>query len=208
MLRDVELEIGKGEAVGIEGETGSGKTTLARAILRLLPTSASIDGRVVFQGQDLLRQPLHALRHVRGREISFISQEPSVSLNPFVKAESQIEEVLRAHRGGKMLDLAREMLRRMFGEDAERIAHLYPHELSGGERQRLVICQAMVCGPSLLIADEPTSALDSVAQKAFLDLLRELRDSSGLSLLMVSHHRAALRYVTDRRLELRGGRLT
>ncbi|MBL8222426.1 MAG: ABC transporter ATP-binding protein [Bryobacterales bacterium] len=204
VLRDLHLEVGAGEAVGICGVSGSGKTTLARAILRLLPASAAVMGRVEFDGQELLEQPAEQLRRLRGRRISLISQEPSACLNPFARALAQVEEVVRAH--GAAGD-ARAVLRRFFDGDAERIANAYPHELSGGERQRLVICQAMVCGPALLIADEPTVALDSVAQKAFLDLLRELRETTGLSLLLVSHNRAALRYVTDRSLELREGQL-
>lgn len=208
VLRDLSLDLRAGEAVGIRGTSGSGKTTLTRAILRLLPPQTVVKGRIELQGKDLLQLAIGEMRRIRGRQICLISQEPSAALNPFVKARAQVEEVRRAHgRTGGEVDDATAVLGRFFGADAERIANAYPHELSGGERQRLVICQAIVSKPALLIADEPTVALDSVSQKAFLDLLRELRESTGLSLLLVSHHRSVLRYVTDRCVELADGRL-
>jgi len=210
VLRNLALQIGPGESLGVFGDSGSGKSTLIRAIPRLLPQSASIRGAVRFAGHNLLDQDPRELRQVRGRQIGMIPQEPSEALNPIRKAGRQLEEVLHLNRPipaqqARLDSLS--LLRRFFAGDAERIAQSYPHQLSGGERQRVVIAQAIARGPALLLADESTSALDSVAQKAFLDLLLQLRRESGISLLLVSHNRAALHYATDRCLELRDGRL-
>lgn len=211
VLRDLALAIQAGEAVGIHGRSGSGKTTLARAIPRLLPAAAHVSGHIEHNGSDLLRLPVDQMRRIRGRAIAYIPQEPSVALNPMFTAGRQVEEVLRAHRALNAAALRAEslgLLERFFaGPRARRVAASFPHQLSGGERQRVVICQAIAAGPSLLIADEPASALDSIAQREFLDLLKDLRRELALSLLLVSHHRPALRYATERCLELKDGAL-
>lgn len=211
VLLDLVATIHHGEALGIRGDSGSGKTTLARAVPRLLPASASVRGRIEYDGTDLLKLTPQQIRRIRGRSISYIPQEPSIALNPVVPAGKQVEEVLRAHRMLHAASLRAEalaLLGRFFaGPRAARVAASYPHQLSGGERQRVVICQAIAAGPRLLIADEPTSALDSIAQREFLDLLRQLRRDDGLSLILVSHQRKALHYATDKCLELKEGRL-
>ena len=211
VLRDLTLILHSGEALGIYGDSGSGKTTLARAIPRLLPPSATVRGRIQHAETDLLQVTPSQMRHIRGRVISYIPQEPSIALNPVMPAGKQVQEVLRAHRSLDRISLhteSRRLLARFFAaSQLERIAAAYPHQLSGGERQRIVICQAIAANPSLLIADEPTSALDSIAQREFLDLLLELRRERNLSLLLVSHHRKVLRYVTDRCLQLKEGKL-
>lgn len=177
----------------------------------MLPPTASVEGSVQYRGTNLLALPIAAMRQIRGGQIGLVPQEPSTSLNPFVKAGKQVEEVVHAHRSlsGELLrEQARKLLEFFFPDDVHRIANRYPHQLSGGERQRIVICQALAGGASLLLADEPTSSMDSIAQKAFLDLLAHLRQSQGISIILISHNRAALRYVADRSLELREGRLS
>lgn len=208
VLRQLSLTIEPGGSVGIFGDSGSGKSTLARAIPRLLPSSASASGSISFDGADLLRYSDEQMRAVRGCRISYIPQEPSIALNPVVPAGAQVADVLRAH-GRPDVTARREamsVLRRLFNQP-ERVARSYPHQLSGGERQRVVICQAIAAGPSLLIADEPTSALDSIAQREFLDLLKQLRRQAALSLVLFSHQLRALRYTTERVLRLQDGRL-
>ncbi|MBC7928593.1 MAG: ABC transporter ATP-binding protein [Bryobacteraceae bacterium] len=210
VLDGLSLDVCPGEAIGISGESGCGKTTLARAIPRLLPATAQIHGSICWRGVQLLTLPSEALRAVRGRAISWIPQEPSLALNPVRHVESQLTEVLRAHYVmalSRRKAEARMLLERFFGREAERLARQFPHQLSGGERQRVVICQAIACRPALLIADEPTSSLDSILQRDFLDLLRELNRQDGISLIVFSHNLSALRYLGSRRMELRNGRL-
>jgi ABC-type glutathione transport system ATPase component len=210
VLRNLDLDILPGEAVGIYGVSGSGKTTLARAMMRMLPATAQIQGSIELGDRNLLAVSMPEMQRIRGSQIGLIPQEPSLALNPFVKAGKQVEELLRAHRrsdGQAQREEARRLLELFFATEAERIASRYPHQLSGGERQRVVICQAIACGPSLLVADEPASAVDSIALKTFLDILGQLRQSRRISMILISHNLAALRYVADRCLELREGRL-
>jgi ABC-type glutathione transport system ATPase component len=204
VLNHLELKMGMGESVGIEGPSGSGKTTLLRAILRLLPRGASLSGLVVYKGINLAGLPIEVMRQYRGREISYIPQEPSIALNPVLRIRTQIGEIFRAHG---LADSTGELLAYFFGKEAARVGASYPHQLSGGERQRIVICQAIACRPSVLLADEPTSALDSVAQREFLSLLLRLRGEHSLNLLFVSHNRAVLRVIADRVYRLSEGKL-
>lgn len=212
VLRGLDLNLRKGEAIGIFGESGGGKTTLVRAVLRLLqPAYTDLRGRILFRGEDLLATPEARLRKIRGALVAMVPQEPSLALNPVRRIESQIAEVLHAHRPiawSEARSQARSCLESLFAQDAERIAHCYPHQVSGGERQRVVIAQAICRSPELLIADEPASTLDSVTQYEVLQLLRQLCERRRMSLLFFSHNRAALSFVTDRVLELRDGRLT
>ncbi len=211
VLERLQLTLQEGEAVGVFGPSGGGKTTLARALLRLLPPAQTeTTGTMLFEGQDFFQAPEAQRRKIRGARIGMVPQEPSVALNPVRTVEVQVAEVLYAHRTHTWSEArraARASLHDLFGREAERVARSYPHQLSGGQRQRAVIAQAICCSPKLLIADEPTSTLDSVTQYEILQLLRQLRERTGTSILLFSHNRAALSFLTGRVLELRDGRL-
>lgn len=210
-LTDANLDIARGEVVGVLGESGSGKSTLAVSLLALLPPSAVIDaGAVLLQGANLLKLDIHDLSRVRGSRISLIYQEPSVALHPTMRVGAQIEEVLRAHdRGDKNArrQEARALLGSIFSADADRIYSSYPHQLSGGQRQRIVIAQAIACKPDLLIADEPTAALDSVTQFEILELLKKLQREYRLAMLFITHSLELLSGFADRVVVMYGGRI-
>jgi oligopeptide/dipeptide ABC transporter ATP-binding protein len=199
-----------GEITGVLGESGSGKTTLALAVAGLLPPAArAVRGEVLFRGTDLLRQPERWLRALRGAAIALISQEPALALNPVMRAGTQIAEVVRAHRrwsGARCRGYAVEVLERLCGADAARIAGAYPHQLSGGQRQRVAIAQAVALEPALLIADEPTSALDPTIQADVLALLADLK-RRGSAILLVTHDPAVLAGIADRLLVMYAGRV-
>jgi len=188
----VSFEIKKGETLALVGESGSGKSVTAHSILRLLPYPLARHpaGSIHYDGQDLLKIPEQDLRKIRGNKISMIFQEPMCSLNPLHSIEKQIGEVLALHKGLS----AREASEKILGlleqvgirEPHKRLKAL-PHELSGGQRQRVMIAMALANEPELLIADEPTTALDVTVQHKILDLLQDLQQQSGLSLLLISH---------------------
>ena len=208
---DVSFEIRTAEVVGILGESGCGKSTLANAILRLLPSYAQQHrGTIRFRGRDLLRASEPELQALRGREIALIPQDPALSLNPVMNVGSQIAEVLRAHlpsssaeRRARVIALLREV-----GFDRpEGIYGAYPHQLSGGQRQRIAIAQAIACRPALVIADEPTSKLDAPLQAEIIALLRQIRQSHGTAILMITHDPASLAGFADRIAVMYAGRI-
>ncbi len=206
VLDGLDLEMRRGESIGVFGESGSCKTTLARAIAGLLPPGAVPSGTVSFRGQTLPNQNSTAWRKLRGSVVAFLSQEPSISLTPHRRIGSQIAEVISVHRRSGE-EAALDVLRRFIPQGTSRIARSYPHELSGGERQRAAIARAVCCDPELFIADEPTASLDSIAQRDVLNVFRDLQERSGIALLMISHHRRALSYTTSRQVRLAAGRL-
>jgi oligopeptide/dipeptide ABC transporter ATP-binding protein len=192
VVEDVSFDVPRGRTVGLDGESGCGKSVTAHTIMRLLPSPPSrIDGgRILFEGADLLSLPENDLQAIRGDHIGMIFQEPMTSLNPTMRVEDQIIEVLRLHRGlrpAAARPLAVDMLRQVGIGSPERRLKQYPHELSGGLRQRVMIAIALVCGPQLLIADEPTTALDVTVQAQILDLLRSLQETMRLSILLITH---------------------
>jgi oligopeptide/dipeptide ABC transporter ATP-binding protein len=194
-VNGVSFSQARGETIGIVGESGCGKSTLARTVLRLIePTS----GRLVFDGEDLLRLPPRALRR-RRRDMQIIFQDPYASLDPRVRIGASIEEPLIIHRFGRRGARARRVaeLLELVGLGAE-AASRYPHEFSGGQRQRIGIARAIAAGPKLVIADEPVSALDVSIRSQILNLLVELRDRLALSLLFISHDLAVIRYISER----------
>jgi len=189
---EVDLEIRKGDTLGIVGESGCGKSAFALSVMRLIPVPPGriVSGSITFAGRDLLRLDHEEMRQVRGRDISMIFQEPMTSLNPVLRVGEQIAEVNRLHHGlsrKEALEHAVEMLHLVgLSEPGKRVRD-YPHQLSGGMRQRVMIAMAMACNPRLLIADEPTTALDVTIQAQILDLLERLKREIGMSVLMITH---------------------
>ncbi len=211
VLRGVSFEISGGESVGILGESGCGKSTMALSVISLLPSSARVTGgSIVFRGRELLNLPERAMQQIRGAEISVVFQDPSSALNPVLRVGTQIADVIFAHRGWprrRCRATAKALLPEVGFPDTGRIYEAFPHQLSGGQQQRVVIAQALACRPALLIADEPTSSLDSTLQAEILALLRRLRRELGISLLFISHNPAVLAEVTDRILVIYAGEI-
>jgi oligopeptide/dipeptide ABC transporter ATP-binding protein len=192
VTRDVSFDVPRGTTVGLVGESGCGKSVTAQTIMRLLPSPpARLDGgRVIFEGVDLLSLTEKQMQKVRGDRIGMVFQEPMTSLNPTMRVDSQITEVLRLHRDLSFADAtpqAAEILRKVGIGNPDRRLRQYPHELSGGLRQRVMIAIALICKPRLLIADEPTTALDVTIQAQILDLLKSLQQTMQLSILLITH---------------------
>jgi oligopeptide/dipeptide ABC transporter ATP-binding protein len=208
-VRGVSLDVDAGEAVGLLGESGCGKTTLLLAILGLLPASARVvAGSIRFRDRELLAMSAAELRRVRGAEIGLVFQDPALALNPVRRVGAQVAEVVRAHRaqsGRRCREDALSMLAEVGLAEPARIYEAYPHELSGGQRQRVAIAQALVCRPSLLLADEPTASLDSTTQAELRALLLALQARLGLAVLMASHDLGALAALARRVLVMYAG---
>jgi peptide/nickel transport system ATP-binding protein len=207
----VSFDIGTGEVVGVMGESGCGKTTLALALLGLHDKErVAISGTVAFRGEDLIGIEERDLQKIRGAMISLISQEPGIALCPVRQVGEQIAEVMRAHSS---LDWkgcraeAEAWLERTGLTPTRRIWRAYPHQLSGGQRQRIVLAQALICKPQILIADEPTASLDARNQAEFVKLLAALKKELGLSVLLISHTPEMQASLADRVLVLRDGRI-
>ncbi|KGN30149.1 peptide ABC transporter ATPase [Knoellia sinensis KCTC 19936] len=207
-VRGVDLELARGEKLGIAGESGSGKSTLALALLRLLPATATVTGRVVLAGEDVVDMTWGRLRAVRWAGASIVFQGAMHSLNPVHTIGRQIAEPIVLHErideSGAALRVAQ--LLEDVGMPAAR-ASAYPHELSGGQRQRVMIAMALACRPDLIIADEPTTALDVMVQAQILGLIDDLVAGSGISLLMISHDLSVLSDVCDRLAIMYAGRV-
>ncbi len=210
-VRGLSLEIAEGESLGLVGESGSGKSVTSLAILRLLEESATVTGRIEFEGRDLLALAPEAMRSLRGRAIAMIFQEPMTALNPVMPVGEQIAEAVREHQRGLSRRQVREqVLDAMTAVALPDPAHRcgdYPHQFSGGQRQRVLIAMAIANRPRLLIADEPTTALDVTVQAQILDLLRNLRERFGLTMLFISHDLAVVSQVADRVAVMRHGLL-
>ncbi|TPL36308.1 dipeptide ABC transporter ATP-binding protein [Mesorhizobium sp. B2-4-6] len=211
ILKGVELTIAPGEVVGLVGESGSGKSMTALTIMRLLPHLARAEGRVAFDGIDILAASEVQMCALRGDDIGMVFQEPMTALNPVKTIGEQVAEGIRWHtRAGRAEaeDRARKMLDRVGLPEAKFPLSRYPHELSGGQRQRVVIAIACALKPKLLIADEPTTALDVVLQAQILDLLRDLVSENRIGLLLISHDLAVVTEMADRLTILRRGEVT
>lgn len=200
-VRDVSLEVRRGEVLAIVGESGSGKTVTARSILGLLPETATASGAVILDGVDIVRMGRDELRQVRGTKAAMIFQEPSTALNPVFTVGWQLAEGLRAHQKiSKKAARARavEMLKLVGIPDAEhRVGH-YPHQFSGGQKQRIVIAMALALEPAVILADEPTTALDVTVQAEILELLRRLRDDFGTAIVLITHNMGVVADLADR----------
>jgi peptide/nickel transport system ATP-binding protein len=200
VLNDVSLDVHRGEVMGLVGESGCGKSTLGLTLLGYRPKNARIEtGRVLFNGQDLLRLDRAALDKLRGDRIGFVPQNPTTALNPGMKVGEQIVETLHLHGHTEDAD---ERAGKLFGlvglPDPRRIAKRYPHELSGGQQQRVCIAIALACSPELVVLDEPTTGLDVTTQQQIIALLNDLRGRLGMAMLYVTHDLGLLAQIADR----------
>lgn len=206
IVRGLDFELRAGETLALIGESGSGKSMTALALMGLLPEAARTSGSLLLAGEDLLTLDEAALCKTRGRRISLVPQEPLSALNPLQRVLQQVMLPLRIHGLAEGAEQrARTLLARVGLPESRWLA--WPHELSGGQRQRVLIAQALACGPSLVIADEPTSALDLASQRQVLDLLAELGREQGLALLLISHDLGLVARRADRLLVMYGGRI-
>ena len=189
-VNGIDLALRNGDTLGLVGETGAGKTTTAKGILRLIPSPPGkiVSGKVLFDGENLLEKTEKEMQKIRGGKISMIFQDPMTALNPVLRVDDQIAEVIRLHSScskSEALKGALEMLEKV-GIPASR-GRDYPHQFSGGMKQRVVIAMALACNPKLLLADEPTTALDVTIQAQVLDMMKTLKDEFGTSMILITH---------------------
>jgi oligopeptide/dipeptide ABC transporter ATP-binding protein len=211
-LEDVNLTVSKGEILGLVGETGCGKSVLARSVLRLIadPPGKIAGGKILFKGEDILGVSKRRLRSIRGNEISMIFQEPMSSLNPVFRVGNQMMEVVMLHQRVGRAEARRiciDMLGQVKMPDPEAVLSKYPYELSGGMRQRAMIAMELSCRPELLIADEPTTALDVTVQAQVLTILEELTRLRGVSVLFISHDLGVIAQICERVAVMYAGRI-
>ena len=209
-VQGVSFQLAAGQRTGLIGESGSGKTLTALALLSLLPDTLSASGHVIYEGMDLLTLNERALCRLRGDRLAMIFQEPMTALNPVMKIGQQVAEPLQLHRGlsaAAAQAAALRMLEHVRIPDAAEKMHAYPHQLSGGQRQRAMIAMAMACSPAILIADEPTTALDVTVQAQILHLLSDLVDEHGSTLLLITHDLPVVATVCERVIVLYGGHI-
>ena len=208
----VSFTVSPGEVLGVVGETGSGKSVMALSLMRLIDAPGRIDpsSEIVFDGKDLMRLSDRAMRNLRGRDIAMIFQEPMTSLNPVHRIGDQIAEVLEAHTGLSLAEVrarVQDLVRAVGLSDPERQARRYPFEMSGGMRQRVMIAMAMACNPKLLVADEPTTALDVTIQAQILELMRDIRERTGMAMVIITHDLGVVAEVTDNIAVMYAGRI-
>jgi oligopeptide/dipeptide ABC transporter ATP-binding protein len=208
----VNLVVEEGETVGIVGESGCGKSVTSLSIMRLFasPPGRIVEGSIEFQGLDLVQVPEAKMRAIRGNEISMIFQEPMTSLNPVFTIGDQIRETLRQHTKlsrRSAMSRAIELLKQVGIPRPDQIVKEYPHQLSGGMRQRVMIAMAMACKPKLLIADEPTTALDVTIQAQILDLMRDIQEQSGTSIILITHDLGVVAEMCSKVIVMYAGRV-
>jgi peptide/nickel transport system ATP-binding protein len=201
ILRDVSLTLERGEVRGLVGESGAGKSTIAKALLGILPRGVRVtNGSILFENRDLLTLSAKELRDIMGSEISLIPQDPQTALNPGRRIEAQLTDGLRLKRGMSSSDAHRralKLLEEVHIRDPERVLRAYPHELSGGMRQRILIAAAFALEPKLVVADEPTTALDVTVQKQILRLIRGLQEAHGTAVIFVTHDLGVVAQICD-----------
>jgi oligopeptide/dipeptide ABC transporter ATP-binding protein len=212
IVDDISFDIDKGEVLGVVGESGSGKSVTAKSILRLIPSPPGqiVGGEILFEGRDILTLDMDELRHIRGNDISMIFQEPMSSLNPVFTCGDQIIEAIQLHQkldNKAARELAIEMLKKVGIQMPEQRVDCYPHELSGGMRQRIMIAMALSCTPKLLIADEPTTALDPTIQAQILELIRNVQQELGMSVMYITHDLGVVAETCDRVMVMYAGRI-
>jgi peptide/nickel transport system ATP-binding protein len=207
----VDLYVRRGETLGVVGESGCGKSVTSLSIMRLISQPGKIiEGKIVFDGTNLLDLPEREMTKIRGNRISMIFQQPTSCLNPVFKIGDQVAEVLNIHQ-----DLGRdagwkraiELLRMVGIPEPEKRANAYPHEISGGQAQRVMIAMALACAPELLIADEPTTALDVTIQAQILDLMRDMRDKTGTSIVLITHDLGVVAEMCERVVVMYAGQV-
>lgn len=210
ILDQISFNVGRGQSVGLVGESGCGKSMTALAIMGLAPAAARVTGTIELDGQDLLTLDDTAMSGLRGRRMGMIFQEPMTALNPVQTIGHQLAEGVRWHLGlgrSAARQAAAELLARVGLPDGRQGLGRYPHELSGGQRQRVVIAMALACSPDILIADEPTTALDVTTQGQILDLLVQITATENMGLLLITHDLGVIAQMTDRMMVLYAGRI-
>jgi oligopeptide transport system ATP-binding protein len=211
-VRGASFDLRQGETLAIVGESGSGKSVAARSIMRLNPESNTIvkGGEIVFEGEDLLKLSEKRMLHVRGPKIAMVFQDPMTSLDPTMRVGRQIMESLKRHldmSGRRAAQRAVELLKMVGIPNAEERLKQYPHQFSGGMRQRVVIAIALACDPNVLIADEPTTALDVTIQAQILELLRDLQERLGMSIVLITHDLGVVASTAHRIAVMYGGKI-
>ena len=207
----ISFEMAEGETLAVVGESGSGKSVTALALTRLLatPPARYVSGTIQFQGREVMTMSPRELRAIRGKQIAYIFQEPSSSLNPVFTIEYQIREAIELHRP-EVRDVRGEIVRALetvgIRDPATRLGD-YPHQLSGGMQQRVMIAMALACQPALLVADEPTTALDVTIQKQIMDLLRELKTKTNMAILLITHNFGLVSDFADRVVVMYRGKI-
>ncbi len=210
-VRGVDFEVYEGETLGIVGESGCGKSVTALSIMGLVDYPGKIvEGEIIFKGENLTRKSYEEMRHIRGKEIAMIFQEPMTALNPVFTIGYQISEALMIHlkmSEKEAMKQSVELLRKVGIPIPEQRVYEYPHQLSGGMRQRAMIAMALSCNPSLVIADEPTTALDVTIQAQILDLMKSLQQEYGASLIMITHDLGVIAEIADRVVVMYAGKV-
>lgn len=209
-VNGVDFDLARGEVLTILGESGSGKSVTMRALMKLLPKRARLEGEIEIDGDDVMAMSPQALSDMRGRDVSMIFQEPMVAFDPVFSVGAQIAESVERHMGKSRADglkRARELFDLVQIPSPQRRLKAYPHELSGGMRQRAMIALALACSPKLLLADEPTTALDATVQIQILLLLRQLQRELGMSVIFVTHDVGVAMEIADRLAVMYAGRM-
>ena len=211
-VRGINFEIGKGECVGIVGESGCGKSVTSQSIMQLLkrPPAMYKQGQIIFEGEDLLQKKEKEMRAIRGNSISMIFQDPMTTLNPTQKIGTQIMEVLMEHKNmskKEAYEEAEKMLKLVAMSEPHKRMEQYPHEFSGGMRQRAMIAIALACSPKLIIADEPTTALDVTVQAQILELLQDVQKKVGMSIMLITHDLGVVAKMCDRVVVMYAGQI-
>jgi peptide/nickel transport system ATP-binding protein len=209
-VKGVSFDVPENSTVALVGESGSGKSVTAMSVLNLLPSNAEREGRILFQGRDLLQASTRELQAIRGKDIACVFQDPMSSLNPVFNVATQICEPLMKHMGmsrRQALVRAEELLNEVGIPEPKRRLKAYPHEMSGGQQQRVMIAVALACSPKLLIADEPTTALDVTIQRQVMELMARLKESHRMSLLFISHDLGVVGEISDQVVVMRHGQV-